>query len=188
MIYQFGLGVALSGAIPKELAFFVAEFNFPQLSPHLLSSLSPVYPDGFPGLALLLLRVSLGWLFILHGYPKITHLRRWAESLKTPVFLCFLSAASMLGGGIFLIIGFLTLLATLPILCSMIFAIYLHISGSKPFVAQDPYLIPQEQYQGALGQGEPPSWEKAFMYCVMLIAIAVLGPGAYSLDALIFGR
>lgn len=187
MIYQFGLGVALSGAIPKELAFFLAAFNFPQLSPHLLSSLSPVYPDGFPGLALLLLRVSLGWLFILHGYPKITHLRRWAESLKTPVFLCFLSAASMLGGGIFLIIGFLTLLATLPILCSMIFAIYLHITGSKPFVAQDPYLIPQEQYQGALGQGEPPSWEKAFMYCVMLIAIAVLSPGAYSLDALIFG-
>ena len=187
MIYQFGLDVALSGAIPKELAFFLAAFNFPQLSLHLLSSLSPVYADGFPGLALLLLRVSLGWLFILHGYPKITHLRRWAESLKTPVFLCFLSAASMLGGGIFLIIGFLTLLATLPILCSMIFAIYLHITGSKPFVAQDPYLIPEEQYQGALGQGEPPSWVKAFMYCVMLIAIAVLGPGAYSLDALIFG-
>ncbi|MDZ7970326.1 MAG: DoxX family protein [Nostoc sp. DedSLP03] len=188
MIDQFGLGVALNKAIPKELVFFLAAFNFPQLSPHLLSSLSPVYPDGFPGLALLLLRVSLGWLFILHGYPKITHLRRWAESLKTPVFLCFLSAASMLGGGIFLIIGFLTLLATLPILCSMIFAIYLHITGGKPFVAQDPYLIPQEQYQGALGQGEPPSWEKAFMYCVMLIAIAVLGPGAYSLDASIFGR
>ncbi|WP_392535560.1 DoxX family protein [Nostoc sp. C117] len=180
MIYQFGLGVAI--------AFFLAAFNFPQLSPQLLSSLSPVYPDGFPGLALLLLRVSLGWLFILHGYPKITHLQQWAESLKTPVFLCFLSAASMLGGGIFLIIGFLTFLSTLPILCSMIFAIYLHITGSKPFVAQDPYLIPQEQYQGALGQGEPPSWEKAFMYCVMLIAIAVLGPGAYSLDATIFGR
>lgn len=180
MIYQFGLGVAI--------AFFLAAFNFPQISPHLLISLSPVYPDGFSGLALLLLRVSLGWLFILHGYPKITHLQQWAESLKTPIFLCFLSAASMLGGGIFLIIGFLTLLATLPILCSMIFAIYLHITGSKPFVAQDPYLIPQEQYQGALGQGEPPSWEKAFMYCVMLIAIAVLGPGAYSLDALIFGR
>ncbi|MCW5314221.1 DoxX family membrane protein [Nostoc sp. KVJ3] len=180
MIYKLGIGVAI--------AFYLASFNFPQLSPHLLSSLSPTYPDGFPGLALLLLRVSLGWLFILHGYPKITHLRQWAESLKTPVVLCFLSAASMLGGGIFLIIGFLTLLATLPILGSMIFAIYLDISGSKPFVAQDPYLIPEDQYQGPLGKGEPPSWEKAFMYCVMLIAIAVLGPGAYSLDVLIFGR
>ncbi|MEH2184379.1 DoxX family protein [Nostoc sp.] len=180
MIYQFGLGVAI--------AFFLAAFSFPQLGPHLLSSLSFVYSDGFPGLALLLLRVSVGWLFILHGYPKITHLQQWADALKTPVFLCFLSAASMLGGGIFLIIGFLTLLSTFPILCSMIFAIYLDISGSKPFVAQDPYLIPEQEYKGPLGKGEPPSWEKAFMYCVMLIAIAVLGPGAYSLDALIFGR
>ncbi|MEH2120927.1 DoxX family protein [Nostoc sp.] len=180
MIYQFAVGVAI--------AFFIAAFNFPQLRPYLLSSLYHVYPNGLPGLALLLLRVSVGGLFLLHGYPKITHLRQWAESLKMPVLLCFLSAASMLGGGIFLIIGFLTLLATLPILGSMLFAAYLHISGGKPFVAQDPYLIPQDQYQGPLGQGEPPSWEKAFMYCVMLIAIAVLGPGAYSLDALIFVR
>ncbi|MEA5507536.1 DoxX family protein [Halotia wernerae UHCC 0503] len=180
MIYQFALGVAI--------AFLLAAFNFPQLSPHLLSALYNVYPDGFPGLALLLLRVSVGGLFIIHGYPKITHLQQWAESLKMPVFLCFLSAASMLGGGIFLIVGFLTLLATLPILCSMIFAIYVHVSGGKPFVAKDPYLIPEDQYQGPLGKGEPPSWEKAFMYCVMLIAIAVLGPGAYSLDALTFGR
>jgi len=180
MIYKFAIGLAI--------AFFLGSVNFPQLGTYLLSSLYNTYPGGFPGLALLLLRVSTGVLFILHGYPKITHLRQWAESLKMPVFLCFLSAASMLGGGIFLIIGFLTLLATLPILCSMIFAIYLHISGSKPFVAQDPYLIPENQYQGPLGQGEPPSWEKAFMYCVMLIAIAALGPGAYSLDAFIFGR
>ena len=180
MIYKFASGVVI--------AFFLAAFNFPQLGPYLLSSLYHLYPDGFPGLALLLLRVSLGWLFILHGYPKITHLQQWAESVKMPVFLCFLSAASMLGGGIFLIVGFLTLLATLPILGSMIFAIYLEVSGSKPFVAQDPYLIPEDQYKGPLGKGEPPSWEKAFMYCVMLIAIAVLGPGAYSLDALIFGR
>ncbi|ARV58370.1 DoxX family protein [Nostocales cyanobacterium HT-58-2] len=178
MIYQFALGVAI--------AFFLAAFHFPQLGPYLLSSLYHAYPGGLPGLALLLLRVSVGGLFLLHGYPKITHLRQWAESLKMPVFLCFLSAASMLGGGVFLIIGFLTLLATLPILCSMIFAIYLHVTGGKPFVAKDPYLIPQGQYMGPLGEGEPPSWEKAFMYCVMLIVIAVLGPGAYSLDALIF--
>ncbi|MEH2247780.1 DoxX family protein [Nostoc sp.] len=180
MIYKFALGVGI--------AFFLASFNYPQLGPYLLSSLYDVYPNRFPGLALLLLRVSVGGLFLLHGYPKITHLRQWAESMKMPVFLCFLSAASMLGGGIFLIVGFLTLLGTLPILGSMIFAIYLDISGSKPFVAQDPYLIPEGQYMGPLGKGEPPSWEKAFMYCVMLIAIAVLGPGAYSLDALIFGR
>ncbi|GAX44101.1 DoxX family protein [Tolypothrix sp. NIES-4075] len=180
MIYKYAIAFAIS--------FLVASFNLPRLGLNLVSSLNTSYPDGLPGLVLLLLRVSVGWLFILHGYPKITHLRQWAESLKMPIFMCFLSAASMLGGGICLIIGFLTLLATLPIFCSMVFAAYLDISGGKPIVAKDPYQIPEEQYKGPDGKGEPPSWEKAFMYCIMLIAIAVLGPGAYSLDALMFGR
>lgn len=180
MIYKFVLGVAV--------AFLLASFNFPQLGPHLLSTLYRVYPDGVPGLALLVLRVSVGGLFLIHGYPKVLHLRQWADSINTPVFLCFLSAWSMLGSGICLIVGLITLLATLPLLASMLFAILLHLIQGKPFVATDPYLIPEGQYKGPKGKGEPPSWEKAFMYCVMLIAIAVLGPGAYSLDALIFGR
>jgi putative oxidoreductase len=153
---------------------------------HLLASLSGTFPDGFQGIVLLLLRVSVGGLFLCHGYPKITHLRQWAESLRMPVFLCFLSALSMLAGGVCLIIGLLTALASLPILASMLVAIATDVLGRKPFVARDPYLIPKGQYQGPNGTGEPPSWEKAFMYCVMLIAIAVLGPGAYSLDARLF--
>jgi len=54
-------------------------------------------------------------------------------------------------------------------------------------VARDPYLIPKGQYEGPQGTGEPPSWEKAFMYCLMLVTIAVFGPGAFSLDAILFG-
>ncbi|MBO3458701.1 DoxX family protein [Aetokthonos hydrillicola Thurmond2011] len=180
MIYKFLLGVAI--------AFVLASFKLPQVGPHFLSALYNFYPDGFQGLALLLLRVSVGGLFLMHGYPKVTHLREWAESLKMPVYMCFLSAWSMLGSAICLIIGSITLLATLPLLASMLFAIFLHVKEGKPFVAQDPYLIPNDQYKGPLGKGEPPSWEKAFMYCVMLITIAVIGPGGYSLDALIFGR
>ena len=181
MIYKFAIGFAIAFLLGTNVSS-----NLPELGLNLLSSLNTVFPAGIPGWTLLLLRVSVGGLFLLHGYPKITHLRQWADSLKMPIFLCFLSALSMLGGGICLIIGFLTLLASLPILASMVFAMYLEISQGMPFVAQDPYLIPKEQYQGPKGQGEPPSWEKAFMYCIMLIAIAVLGPGAYSLDALIF--
>ncbi|ALF52940.1 DoxX family protein [Nostoc piscinale CENA21] len=176
MIYQFVPGVAL------------AVVNYPFLGFHLVSSLLHTYPGGLAGLILLLLRVSVGGLFLIHGYPKVLHLRRWADSINTPVFLCFISAWTMLGGGLCLILGFLTLLATLPILASMLFAILLHLMQGKPFVATDPYLIPEDQYKGPLGKAEPPSWEKAFMYCVMLIAIAVLGPGAYSIDAAIFGR
>ena len=170
------------------ITFFLAAANLPRLDLSLVSMLAPVYPDGLSGLALLLLRVSVGGLFILHGYPKLTHLRQWSAALKMPVFLCFLSAASMFGGGVCLILGFLTLLASLPILGSMLFAAYLDITGGKPLVAQDPYLIPEGQYRGPTGIGEPPSWEKAFIYCVVLITIAILGPGAYSIDASIFGR
>lgn len=181
MIYKFVFGFALSFLFATNVTS-----NLPALGPNLLSSLNTVFPAGLQGMVLLLLRVSVGVLFLLHGYPKITHLRQWAASLKMPIFLCFVSAASMLGGGICLIVGFLTLLVSLPILGSMVFAIYLHLSKGLPLVARDPYLIPEGQYKGPNGKGEPPSWEKAFMYCVMLIAIAVLGPGAYSLDALIF--
>jgi putative oxidoreductase len=183
MMYRFAIGFVSAFLLATNVSS-----NLPELGLNLLSSLNTVFPGGLQGVVLLLLRVSIGILFLLHGYPKITHLRQWPDSLKMPIFLCFLSAASMLGGGICLILGLLTLLASLPILGSMVFAAYLHISQGKPFVARDPYLIPEEQYQGPLGKGDPPSWEKAFMYCVMLIAIAVLGPGAYSLDALIFGR
>lgn len=188
MIYQFLLGIAIAVWIIPQIMTLGGAANYSFLGPYLLSSVAHTYPGGLPGLALLLLRVCVGGLFLIHGYPKVLHLRQWAESIKMPTFLCFISAWTMLGGGLFLILGFLTLLATLPILASMLFAILLHLIEGKPFVATDPYLIPNDQYQGPLGKGEPPIWEKALMYCMMLIAIAVLGPGAYSLDALIFGR
>lgn len=178
MMYKFTIGVAI--------AFLLA--SLPKLDLHLLSSVNTEFPSGIQGAVLLLLRVSVGVLFLLHGYPKITHLRQWANSLKMPIFLCFLSALSMLLGGICLMLGFLTLLASVAILGSMAFAMFLEIAQGLPFVAQDPYLIPPDQYQGPKGQGEPPNWEKAFIYCLVLITIAVLGPGAYSLDALIFVR
>lgn len=183
MIYKFAIGFISDFLLTNNVSS-----NLPELGLNLLSSLNTVFPAGLQGALLLLFRVSVGVLFLLHGYPKITHLRQWADSMKMPIFLCFLSAASMLGGGIFLILGLLTLLASVAILGSMVFAMVLEIAQGFPFVARDPYLIPEGQYQGPKGKGEPPSWEKAFMYCVMLIAIAVFGPGAYSLDALIFGR
>jgi len=180
VIYKFVFGVAIALLLASYRSSYLPILN-------LLSWVYIGFPAGIQGWMLLLLRVSVGVLFVLHGYPKITHLRQWANSLHMPIFLCFLSALSMLGGGICLILGLLTPLASVAILASMVFAMFLEISQGLPFVARDPYLIPEGQYQGPKGKGEPPSWEKAFMYCIMLMAIAVLGPGAFSLDALIFG-
>jgi putative oxidoreductase len=179
MIYKFAIGFAIAVLVANVPPIFQPIVN-------LLSSLYGGFPAGLQGSVLLVLRVCVGVLFLLHGYPKMTHLRLWATSLKMPIGLCFLSALSMVLGGVCLILGLLTPLASIAILISMAFAAFLEISQGLPFVARDPYLIPPDQYKGPKGQGEPPSWEKAFMYCLMLMTIAVIGPGAFSLDALLF--
>ncbi len=170
------------------IAFLLASVPGEMFFIHALKSIYLGFPSGIEGLVLLLLRVGTGVLFMLHGYPKLTHLKTWANSLKMPVFLCFLSAFSMVAGGVCLVLGLLTPLASVAILGSMIFAMVLEISQGLPFVARDPYLIPEGQYEGPKGKGEPPSWEKAFMYCLMLIVIAVLGPGLFSFDATLFSH
>ena len=146
------------------------------------------FPEGRTGFTLLVLRVAVGVLFVLHGYPKINHLQTWSKALKMPIYMCFLSAYSMFLGGFCLIAGFLTPFACLFIICSMTFALYLEIKQGLPFVAPDPYLIPEGDYDGPNGKGEPPSQEKAFIFDVMLIALLILGPGAYSVDAWLFGN
>lgn len=179
-------GIYLTYAIA---AFVVTSGLLLNLSPPILSFLDFFYisfPGGVVGWLLLVLRVSIGLLFVLHGHPKVMHLQTWAKAIKMPVFLCLLSALSMFLGGFFLIAGFLTPLASLAILASMLFAMFLEMSNGSPFVAPDPFQIPDDQYQGPKGKGEPPSYEKAFMYVVILSAIAILGPGFFSIDALLF--
>jgi putative oxidoreductase len=154
----------------------------------ILATLYLGFPPGLAGMALLIFRVGTGVLFMIHGYPKLTHLKTWASAIKMPVFLCFLSALSMFAGGVCLILGLLTPLASIAIFGSMVVAIVLHLLQHKPFVARDPYLIPEGQYEGPNGKGEPPSWEKAFMYCLMLGLLAILGPGLFSIDAALFAQ
>lgn len=152
----------------------------------LLDAMFPGFPNGLQGWTLLLLRTGVGGLFILHGYPKLTHLRQWADSLKISITLCFLSALSMFLGGLCLIAGVLTPLASAAILGSMVVAMGLELSQGLPLVGLDPYLIPDGQYLGPDGLGDPPSYEKALMFILMLITLMVFGPGAFSLDALLF--
>ncbi|MBM5820446.1 MAG: DoxX family protein [Cyanobacteria bacterium K_DeepCast_150m_m2_101] len=147
--------------------------------------LVPAAPSPFAQAALLLLRVFMGICFIRHGWPKLRNLQTWAQMLKTPAWLCFLSAGSMWAGGIALIVGFLTPLASFAILVSMAYAMVLEIKAGFPFIAADPYLIPEGDYAGPMGVGEPPSWEKAAMYVVMCLVLIFCGGGMLSLDTLL---
>ena len=129
-----------------------------------------------------LLRVFTGLVFIRHGWPKLSNLATWAAAMNTPAWLCFLSAFSMWAGGIALILGVLTPLAALAIAVSMLYAVVLEIKNGFPFIAPDPFQIPEGDYVGPMGVGDPPSWEKAAMYVVMCGVLITAGGGPFSLD------
>lgn len=149
-----------------------------------LSGLYPAFIEGPQGYMLLAFRAVVGFLFILHGLPKIKNLKTWSEALGAPLPLCFLSAGFMIAGGSALILGLLTPFASLSILVSMVYALVLEVIDGLPIVAPDPYEL-GEYYEGPNGdKGEPPSMEKALIFSVMLVLIIVFGPGVYSLDAL----
>jgi len=147
--------------------------------------LIPRAPSTASQAALLVLRLFVRLCFIRHGWPKLRNLNTWATALKTPQWLCFLSAASMFAGGIALILGLLTPLAALAILVSMAYAVVLEIRSGFPFIAPDPFQIPAGDYVGPMGVGEPPSWEKAAMYVVMCLVLILCGGGMFSLDSLL---
>jgi putative oxidoreductase len=123
---------------------------------------------------LLILRLVVGAAFILHGWPKIQTPFGWmGPAAPVPGFLQGLAALAEFGGGMALIVGLLTRLASLGIMTNMIVAIgMVHVPKGDPFVNP----------KGG------PSWELAAVYLACMVLFLLLGPGRFSLDALIFGK
>jgi putative oxidoreductase len=128
------------------------------------------YTETTAGLALLILRVGAGVLMIHHGYDKLTHFNEYqpefmnflglgtSASLALVVFAEFFCSAMLL-------VGFLTSVSTIPLIITM---------GVAVFMAHD----------GAIfAKGE-----LATLYLFVYVAIMIVGPGKYSLDALIFKK
>lgn len=87
-----------------------------------------IYPD----IALFLLRLAVGIIFIVHGYPKITDLKNTSKFTKSigfwpPMFWAVMLAITEFVGGIFLIVGFLTQIAALLLIVTMLVTLYFHI-------------------------------------------------------------
>ena len=125
-------------------------------------------------LALLALRLIVGTAFVIHGWGKIQHPMSWmGPQAPVPGFLQLLAAFSEFGGGLGLILGLLTPLASLGIAITMGVATLMHMA-----VMKDPFINPKG---GS-------SYELALVFLCISILFLVAGPGKYSLDKNIFGE
>lgn len=135
-----------------------------------------LYRNGWTplqSLGLLVLRLVVGTAFILHGWPKIQHPTSWMGPDSVSPILQLASALAEFGGGIALIVGFLTPFATAAIAVNMLFALFLvHFPKHQPFV----------------GGGPGGSFELPLVDFAVMVCLLATGPGLYSMDAALFGR
>ena len=120
--------------------------------------------------ALLILRVITGTVLIHHGYEKLANIENFADAfvrplhLPFPIFLSYIAAFSEIGGSWLLIIGLATRFGALAIVGTISVAIYhaLVTAGFNIFLL-----------------------ELLLLYFASATAIALTGPGNFSLDEVI---
>ena len=127
-------------------------------------------------LGLLILRVGIGLIFVLHGYPlliagtaKWTWLGRQMSFLGitfAPAFWGFIAAASELVGGALLVVGLRARIAAFFMSGVMFVASYMHLSQGDGF-------------SGAA---------HALSMLTVFVSIMFSGAGEYSLDRLFSSR
>ncbi|EYF08770.1 DoxX family protein [Chondromyces apiculatus] len=138
------------------------------------------YPDPARSgsLGLLLMRVGAGMLLVPHGMHKLVDgARSMAEGLAVrgmpaPFVLAVCATLAESVGGVLIVLGLLTRPAAASACITML-------------VAWSTMHLGEAQFLGT-GKGTP--FEYPVLLSVLFLALAVAGPGKYSLDALIFGR
>jgi putative oxidoreductase len=120
-------------------------------------------------LSMLAFRLLIGLAFFYHGQGKMLHADSWMGP-GVPSWMQAMAAFAEYGGGIAIALGFLTPIACLGIIATMIGAMTMvHIPVAHPFVS-------------ATGGH---SSELAMVYLMSSFLILVHGPGALSIDYLI---
>ena len=131
---------------------------------HWFGGLAPWGPD--------FLRLGAGIILIMHGYPKLfgpkPGPKGFAGYLKSlgfspPLFWAYVVGISEFGGGVCLILGFLTRLAALVVAIQFL-VIILRVKWAKGL---------------DMGQG---GWEYDLALLVIALSLLVTGPGRVALD------
>ncbi len=115
-------------------------------------------------LSQLILRLAAGGMMLTHGYPKFLRLLDGNFAFGDPIGLgpevsLVLTVFAEFICSILVVLGFYTRLTTIPIIFTMLVAVFL-VHGSDPFSKQ----------------------ELGLMYAAMFTAIGLLGPGKFSVD------
>jgi putative oxidoreductase len=137
----------------------------------MLKLIYATFPGGRGGAALLLLRSFIGVAFLFHGYGKMIDVHGFAAEFGIPLPVAAAAAYTQFIGGVLMILGAATPLAAAALAATMAVATFELIGRGEPFVNPHGH-----------------SWEAAAFYLVAASAMALLGPGRFSVDALLLGR
>ena len=127
-----------------------------------------------PDLVSLILRVAVGAALVAHGVPKMKggwgkQSGEWIKTMGVHPVAARLVTFLELFGGVFLIVGFLV-----PLVAALFVLQFLAIIAMKA----------TKMKAGFMGSGGKPSYEIDFTYLLLSLAVALLGSGAFSVDAL----
>lgn len=123
--------------------------------------------DKLQPVGLLGMRVALGAVMIVHGYPKVTNIHgveKFFSSVGLPWWSAYLSAGAEFFGGILIIIGLLTRPAALALLIDMVVAI-----------------AKVHWKHGLVGEG---NYQLPLSLAALSLALIFFGAGPFALDAI----
>jgi putative oxidoreductase len=131
----------------------------------------------------LFLRAVIGYGFMVHGFAKLSHGPANFEKLLTQIGvpLPHLAAWTVpfveLCGGLMIFIGALTAIAAVPLIATMLVAM---------FTVHWKYGFSSIKTIGLTPEGPvfgPPGYEVSLLYVAGLVALILLGPGIFSIDS-----
>jgi putative oxidoreductase len=123
-----------------------------------------------PDAAILLLRIAFGLMMMVHGWQKIQNFEQMSSSFADPFGIgpqpsLILAISAEFFCSILVLLGFLTPLALVPLMVTMLVAIF-HAHGDDPWQKK----------------------ELAVAYLSVYATLMVAGPGKYSLDHKLFNK
>jgi len=141
-----------------------------------MKSINTLLGTFVPDLGIFILRIGIGIMFIMHGYPKITGGTGTWEFLGmqmshigigfAPVFWGFMAAFAEFAGGILLILGLFTRPVAFMMFFTMFIATLMHLHFGD----------------GIKGSAH------AIELGIVFIAVMIAGAGKFSIDNLLFRK